>query len=134
MTESEPLNILVADDTELNRTMLTRLLEHKGHHVTCVDDGLQAFDLSCQQTFDAILMDVQMPVMDGIEATQNIRQREKAESKTPIPIIAITANDERRQRDIYLSAGMNDVIVKPFDVKTLLPLIQKIIAETNHRQ
>ena len=72
--------------------------------------------------------------MDGIEATQNIRQREKAESKTPIPIIAITAIDERRQRDIYLSAGMNDVIVKPFDVKTLLPLIQKIIAETNHRQ
>ncbi len=129
MTESKPLNILVADDTELNRSMVTRLLTRKGHTVTSVDDGLQAFDRVRQEAFDAVLMDVQMPVMDGIESTKNIRQWEEAESKSPVPIIALTANDERRQRALYLSAGMNDVITKPIDVKTLIPSIQKIIDE-----
>ena len=134
MTESKPLNILVADDTELNRAMVTRLLQRKGHHATSVEDGLQAFDRFRQEVFDAVLMDVQMPVMDGIEATKNIRQWEEAESKTPVPIIALTANDEKRQRDLYLSAGMNDVIVKPLDVKTLLPAIEKIISDNAGRK
>jgi CheY-like chemotaxis protein len=131
MTESKLLNILVADDTELNRTMVTRLLQRNGHNAISVNDGLQAFDRFRQETFDAVLMDVQMPVMDGIDATKNIRQWEKAESKIPVPIIALTANDEKRQRDLYLSAGMNDVIVKPIDVKTLLPAIEKIISAGN---
>jgi CheY-like chemotaxis protein len=131
MTDTEILKILVADDTELNRAMVTRLLTCKGHLVTCVEDGLQAFDRFREETFDAVLMDVQMPVMDGLDATKNIRQWEEAESKTPVAIIALTANDEKRQRDLYLSVGMNDVIVKPLDVKTLLPSIIKIIRGNN---
>ncbi len=129
MAELKPLNILVADDTELNRTLVSRLLKRKGHSATCVDDGLQAFNCFRQEAFDAVLMDVQMPVMDGIDATKNIRQWEEEKSKTPVPIIALTANDEKRQRDLYLSAGMNDVITKPLDVKTLVPSIEKIIQE-----
>ena len=129
MKQSKSLKILVADDTELNRAMVTHLLKRKGHHVTSVDDGLQAFDRFRQEAFDAVLMDVQMPVMDGIDATKNIRQWEEVESKIPVPIIALTANNEKRQHDLYLSAGMNAVIVKPLDVKTLLPTIAKIIAD-----
>ena len=131
MTDTDALKILVADDTELNCAMVTRVLTRKGHHVTCVKDGLQAFHRFREETFDVVLMDVQMPVMDGLDATKNIRQWEKAESKTPVAIIALTVNDEQRQRDLYLSVGMNDVIVKPFDVKTLVPSIVNSIRENN---
>lgn len=127
-TES-PLKFLIADDTELNRTMVTKLLVRNGQQAVAVEDGLQAVEAIQREDFDAILMDVQMPVMDGLEATKKIRQWEKAESKTPVAIIALTANNERKDRDHYFAAGMNGVITKPLDVKTVLPTLRKIIGQ-----
>jgi CheY-like chemotaxis protein len=127
MNDSQSLKILVADDTDLNRSMVAKLLTRKGHRVVAVEDGLQAFDTFRQGEFDVILMDVQMPVMDGMEATRQIRAWEKAETRPPVPIIALTANDERKDREQFLSSGMDSVIVKPLDVKILLPTLQEII-------
>ena len=114
------LSVLVAEDNFINQTLIGSLLEHLGHQVTLVDNGQQAVDAQCQQVFDLILMDVQMPVMDGLVATRSIRDYEAENGLPPTPVIALTANNREGDRQRCLRAGMNDFIAKPVSREALL--------------
>ena len=135
-TNPSILKILIADDVTTNRALAAKVLSRKGHQVVEVKNGLQAYEAFLNEIFDVILMDIQMPVMDGLEATRRIRSWENTSTKsnhgkrkTPTPIIALTANDEESARENYKQAGMNAVIIKPLDIKTVLPIIRSIIGE-----
>jgi CheY-like chemotaxis protein len=103
-----------------------RLLEKHGHTVTIAVDGHAAVKAFQDQTFDLILMDLQMPGMDGIQATRAIRQQEKSQSR--IPIIALTASAMSQDRDLCLAAGMNGFVSKPIDVGELSQAISLFCA------
>jgi CheY-like chemotaxis protein len=118
------LRILLAEDNEVNRHVATRILERQGHHVVSAEDGRKALAALNAGTFDVVLMDVQMPEMDGLSATRTIREREK-ETSAHIPIIAMTAHAMTGDRERCLEAGMDDYISKPIDARSLLNLVEK---------
>ena len=128
--------ILLVDDNPMNLDLASRLLKKKGHEVTTAEDGKEAVDLFLKSTFDVILMDLEMPVVNGIEATQQIRSKEKASSiDTPAytPIIAMTAHDQESERTACLVVGMDGFISKPIDIKSLNQTIQKMIEESQSK-
>ena len=108
----EPLSgkILLADDNEINARLALRILTRAGHSVRVVHDGQQAVNAFRQESWDLILMDVQMPVMDGFEAARQIRNLPESDS---VPIIALTANAMAGDREACLTVGMNDYLSKP---------------------
>jgi len=106
------LNILVAEDNLVNQKLVRRLLEKRDHEVTLAADGTEVLDLLAKHTFDLILMDVQMPVMDGVEATLAIRGKELA-TGLRVPIYAVTANAMKGDRETYMASGMDGYIAKP---------------------
>jgi signal transduction histidine kinase/DNA-binding response OmpR family regulator len=112
------LRILLAEDNAVNQRLAVALLEKNGHKVTVVPDGAQAVDLVQLRPFDLVLMDVQMPVLDGFEATQRIRQLGMS-----IPIVAMTAHAMQGDRERCLSAGMDGYLSKPIQVKELLRVV-----------
>ena len=120
------LRILLVEDSEINRLLAVTLLEKHQHHVTVADNGAQALEALRQSTFDVILMDVQMPVMDGLEATARIRQLE-AQFGGHIPIIAMTANTMQGDRERFLEAGMDGYIPKPLRREQLYGTIEKTL-------
>lgn len=111
-----PLSILVADDSKVNRMLIARMLEKSGHHVELAEDGEQAVLKAGAGSYDVILMDMQMPVIDGLAATRTIRQR--LADRSPV-IIALTANAMAGDREKYLAAGLDDHIGKPIDWQAL---------------
>ena len=117
------LSVLLAEDNEINRMVARAILESAGHRVSEAADGAQAVALHAVQAFDCILMDAQMPVLDGTQATQQIRQREAAEGTWRIPIIALTANAMQGDRERYLAAGMDAFLAKPYDGASLLAIL-----------
>jgi CheY-like chemotaxis protein len=122
--------ILLADDNLMNLDLTARLLKKKGHEITTVENGKEAVDSFLECTFDVILMDLEMPIISGIEAARQIRAKEKASAiDTPAytPIIAMTAHDEEAERTACLVVGMDGFISKPIDIKTLNQTIQEII-------
>ncbi|MGE4587617.1 MAG: response regulator [Mangrovibacterium sp.] len=97
------------------------------HHVTIVNNGKKAVDIIKKETFDLILMDIMMPVMDGLEATLKIREYENSNTGlSPIPIIALTANTMDNDREKCISYGMNEFISKPFDMEKLNLILKEI--------
>ena len=124
---SRALNILVAEDNRVNQALARRLLEKQGHTVTIAADGREAVQAFEKSAFDLILMDVQMPEVDGYEATQEIRRREANNQR--IPIIALTANAMSGDRDRCLSAGMDGFISKPIDLGELLEAMSTLCPE-----
>jgi CheY-like chemotaxis protein/HPt (histidine-containing phosphotransfer) domain-containing protein len=114
--------ILVAEDVELNQHLAKHILESRGAAVAIANNGHEALQLVRENFFDCILMDVQMPEMDGIKATQCIRQLSDP-AKSSVPIIALTANVHRDDIQKYREAGMNDYLAKPFDESGLLLVI-----------
>ena len=117
-----PLRILLAEDNALNRLVAVRLLEREGYRVSVVMDGREAVEAFQRESFDVILMDVQMPEMDGLEATVAIRQAERA-TGGHIPIIAATAHAMKGDEQLCLEAGMDAYLSKPLDIARLLELI-----------
>jgi signal transduction histidine kinase/ActR/RegA family two-component response regulator len=123
---SQPLKsmrLLVAEDNSTNQLIIRAILESLGHQVTIVGNGSEAVDLVQKQTFDLILMDVQMPVMDGPTATREIRRL--AHPASQLPIIALTANAMPGDRESYVAAGMNDYVSKPIDPKRLIQVLMR---------
>ena len=116
------LRILAAEDNRVNQRLLVRLLEKAGHEVTVVEDGDEAVTLSGKFTFDAILMDVQMPKLDGLEAARQIRAREQ-QTGGRVPIIALTAHALKGDRERCLDAGMDMYIAKPLDKQELFRVL-----------
>ncbi|MGC8879219.1 MAG: response regulator [Anaerolineae bacterium] len=117
-----PLRVLLAEDNEINRRLAVALLEKAGHQVTCARDGREVLDKLRQGAFDVILMDVQMPGMDGIEATAAIRANP---AWADIPIIAMTAHAMKGDRERLLEAGMDDYISKPVRRDALLAALER---------
>ena len=123
--------ILLADDNPVNLDLTARLLKKRGHEISTAENGQEAVDCFLEKYFDVILMDLEMPVMSGIEAARQIRAKEKASSiNTPAytPIIAMTAHDEETERTACLVVGMDGFITKPIDIKTIDKTIREIIA------
>jgi len=116
--------LLLVEDNEMNRDMLSRRLERKGHTVVCAGDGEQAVRMAHSEALDLVLMDMSLPVLDGWEATRRIKIVSPA-----LPIIALTAHamdgDERKARD----AGCDDYDTKPIELERLLGKIQRWVQE-----
>jgi two-component system sensor histidine kinase/response regulator len=113
------LNILLAEDNEVNQVIAVRRLERLGHQVVVASNGTEVLELLEQKTFDCILMDIQMPEMDGYEAVRCIRENEIKAGGRAIYIIAMTAHAMKGDREFCIAAGMNDYISKPFRVDRL---------------
>ncbi|NNE57188.1 MAG: response regulator [Hellea sp.] len=107
------IRILAADDDPINLVVIKSLLNMAGYKVDTVKDGVEAVKAVMNAPYDLILMDICMPIMDGVFATIQIREIEKKNEKPPVPIVAVTAHFTPSQRQRYLEAGMNDVIAKP---------------------
>jgi signal transduction histidine kinase/CheY-like chemotaxis protein len=117
-------NILLADDGVVNRAVAVGLLEKRGHQVTAVENGQRALEAIRKSAFDLVLMDVQMPVLDGFAATAAIRELE-AESGARTPIIAMTAHAMKGDRERCLAAGMDDYVSKPFRPRELFAAVER---------
>jgi PAS domain S-box-containing protein len=125
--EKRSLQILLAEDNAVNRQLAVRLLEKRGHHVVVAGNGLEVLAALEHQHFDLVLMDVQMPEMDGFEATAAIREKEKVEGGH-LPIVAMTAHTMKGDRERCLEAGMDGYVLKPIQSKELFTTIEDIIA------
>ena len=120
---SRPLNILVAEDEQVNALVTSGILKKRGHAVTVVGNGQHAIDVLMGSSFDLVLMDVQMPVINGIQVTEIIRKGAAENVPRDIPIIGLTAFASDADRKRCLEAGMNFVIAKPFEASELLAAI-----------
>jgi two-component system sensor histidine kinase/response regulator len=115
---AKQLSLLVVEDNAINQKLVSRMLEKLGHKLELVNDGLQAVDALAKQTYDMVLMDCQMPVMDGFEATRVIRESEMGTDKHTL-IIALTANAMASDKEKCLDAGMDDFLTKPIRMEAL---------------
>ncbi|HXG12618.1 MAG TPA: response regulator [Gemmataceae bacterium] len=124
------LRVLLAEDNPVNQKLAVRLLETRGHSVTVVNNGREAVGILESQPFDVVLMDVQMPEMDGLEATRTIRHREAGTGRHT-PIVAMTAYAMREDRERCLAAGMDRYIAKPFRARELFDTIEGLGGATD---
>ena len=119
------MKVLLAEDNAVNRTLATRLLQKHGHTVVVVENGRQALEALERETVDLVLMDVQMPEMDGLEATAAIREKEK-KTGDHLPIIALTAHAMKGDREKCLAAGTDDYLTKPIRTADLFAAVERL--------
>ncbi|MFG0265553.1 MAG: response regulator [Rhodopirellula sp. JB055] len=129
-SESPVYRLLVVDDSATNRLVIHDQLVAAGHHVQTADSGEAAVDRLASSSFDCIMMDLQMPNMDGTEATRIIHQQFSQAGRTPPPIIALTAHVTDQHRQLCREAGMDGYITKPVDLELLLAEIERVMAAT----
>ena len=120
--DSLPLSILVVDDDELNQRMMRLILKREGHLIECVSNGLEAIEAIKAKSFDMVLMDLQMPVMDGLEASRRIREWENGHQR--IFIVALTASYLPEKGRELFQAGIDNYLAKPFEVEHLRHILQ----------
>lgn len=120
------LDILLVEDNPVNQKLATRVLERMGHRISLAIDGAEAVRMTAEHLYEIVLMDVQMPVMDGLDATRAIRQREM-QTKRHQKILAMTANAMRGDRDRCLEAGMDGYVSKPVDRQELVAEIERVL-------
>ncbi|MFH2059775.1 MAG: ATP-binding protein [Pseudomonadota bacterium] len=123
--QNNALCILLVEDNIVNQKVVTSMLKKYGHKMITATNGVQAIELFEKDHFDLILMDIQMPVMGGLEATKKIRIIEKVRASR-VPIIALTANAMKGDRQICLAAGMDDYLPKPIDKKKLVEMVETV--------
>ncbi len=121
----QPLRILMAEDNAINQRVGKLILQRAGYHIDLVSDGNEAVSAHKAHPYDLILMDCQMPTMDGFEASRQIR---RLDDKQPV-IVAVTANALLGEREKCLEAGMNDYLSKPFQAEQLVAVVRKWAAE-----
>lgn len=118
--------ILLAEDNSINQRVVMQMLTKRGHSVELAQNGLEALERLQAESFDVVLMDVQMPQMGGVEATQLIRDQE-AKTGVHLPIIALTAHAMKGDREQFMNVGMDDYVSKPIDAELLFEKITKLI-------
>jgi two-component system, sensor histidine kinase len=123
-----PPRILAAEDNPTNRAILAALLEFTEADVTMVEDGCAAVEAFAAADYDIVLMDIQMPRMNGVAATQAIRALEASGGRARTPILAVSANVMSHQLDEYAAAGMDGVVAKPLNAEILFAEIAKALA------
>jgi two-component system sensor histidine kinase/response regulator len=132
MTLQENFKILVAEDNKINQRLIKLSFAQLGLSFDIASDGSEAFELFRQNKYDLILMDMHMPVMDGIESAKQIRKFEAISGiEKPVYIVALTASGLAENKQDCLEAGMNDFIEKPINNKVLLELIEQIKRDTS---
>ena len=114
---------MLAEDNPVNQRLASKLLEKRGHQVTMTATGREAVERIREEVFDVVLMDVQMPDMDGLEATALIREWENSRGRRT-PIIALTAHSMKGDRERCLAAGMDGYVTKPFDADKLFEVVE----------
>jgi CheY-like chemotaxis protein len=123
------LSILLAEDNPMNQKLATRLLEKRGHRITTVANGREAVEAHNHEAFDLVLMDVQMPEMDGWKATQVIRTQER-DTGAHIPIVALTAHAMKDYEERCYQAGMDGFLTKPFLPEQLYRAVESAVSDT----
>ncbi|AXS80900.1 ATP-binding protein [Dechloromonas sp. HYN0024] len=128
-TSGTSADVLLVEDNQVNQKLATALLERQGYRVTLAENGAQAVELvrASPNAFSIILMDMQMPVMDGLEATRQIRANEKTDGRKPVPIVAMTANAMQGDREICVAAGMDDYLAKPIRADEMYAAIAQLL-------
>ena len=121
------LNVLLAEDMEMNQVVAIRMLEDLGHKVSLAANGREAVTAVCSADYDLVFMDIQMPIMDGVEAVRLIRQREEDQNLKHLPIIAMTAHALKGDEEKYLSLGMDAYLTKPILLNNLAQCIDELI-------
>lgn len=127
-------NILLAEDESVNQMAISRMLEEMGYTVTCAENGRVALEKLQTDKFDCIIMDIQMPVMSGVEAVQQLRNRPELAHYCNMPVIALTAHAMSGDREKFLAAGMNDYLSKPVEFEQLQHCLQNIPSQVNNCQ
>jgi signal transduction histidine kinase/ActR/RegA family two-component response regulator len=122
----ETLSVLVAEDNAVNQTIISAMLRHLGHTATLAATGRQALDALAREDFDLVLMDCNMPVMDGMEATRLLRAGNAGARDARIPVIALTANAMEGDREMCLAAGMDEFLPKPVTIAALRKTIELV--------
>jgi len=122
-------SILVTEDNIINQKLITRILEEHGITVDVANNGLESFEKRKSNDYDLLFMDIQMPVMDGIEATHEILDYEEDELVPHIPIVALTANALKGDRERFLNEGMDEYITKPIETSELLYILNKFLSD-----
>jgi CheY-like chemotaxis protein/HPt (histidine-containing phosphotransfer) domain-containing protein len=131
LTGKRSLKVLLAEDNPVNQRLAVSLLSHMGHEVDVVGDGAQAVDKVLHGRYDLVLMDMQMPVMSGLDATRAIRLQEKGGVRHQ-PIVAMTANAMLGDKERCLEAGMDGYISKPIMVDQMMAELDRVLAEQAH--
>ncbi len=129
-TQTRGLRILLAEDVEENQVLFEAYLKQTPHQVVIANDGIEAVDRVQQETFDVVVMDVQMPRMDGYTATRKIRRWEQEMARHPLPIIALSAHVMEGERERSREAGCDHYLAKPIKRKKLLEALQQIASQT----
>jgi two-component system, sensor histidine kinase and response regulator len=127
MPPLQPLRILLVEDNVINQKVASLMLKKKGHVVVTVNNGREAIETLADQDFDAVLMDVQMPEMDGLQATAAIREREKGTDRH-LPILAVTAHALTGDREHCLGAGMDGYLAKPIQSAQLMQALAEVLS------
>jgi two-component system, sensor histidine kinase and response regulator len=129
--DQRKLHVLLAEDNAVNQKLAARLLERRGHQVTVTANGREALAALDRENFDVVLMDVQMPEMDGFEATAAVRGRERNTGRH-LPIIAMTAHAMRGDQERCLASGMDGYISKPIRAQELISLLERFSVVTSN--
>ena len=124
MAQRHPLRILLAEDNVVNQKLALRLLQQMGYRADLASNGIEAIESVQRQTYDVVLMDVQMPEMDGLEASRRITARWPAQQRPRI--VAMTANAMQGDREMCLEAGMDDYITKPIRLEQLIDALTRV--------
>jgi len=124
----ESLSILVAEDNAVNQTIIEAMLRQLGHRIRMVGTGRAALETLARESFDLVLMDCNMPEMDGLEATRQLRAGMAGARSTHMPVIALTANAMDGDRERCLAAGMDDFLAKPVSIAALRGAIDRVCA------
>jgi CheY-like chemotaxis protein len=127
------MRILLAEDNLVNQRLATRLLEKRGHRVVVASNGREALAALEEGTFDLVLMDIQMPEMDGMEVTAKIREKENLTGGHQ-PVVALTAHAMKGDQELCLAAGMDDYLTKPIRPQELDKLLNKYVGQAPDRQ
>ncbi len=137
MAEEAPLpavrdkRVLIVEDDSINQLALTRMLRKLGHFPVVADNGRAALEILQRDSFDCVLMDIQMPVMDGLEATRRIRSRQHPDIPADLPVIALTGHAMAGDRERFLAEGMTAYLSKPVDMDALARLIAEVTDDTS---